>query len=79
MKLLYTNKNGDLLVDKNLDAVAVRGSEVVTSENFIPMPEGATLTSLPGRMALGRNVSGRIVASENQGWPVAALLPQGFT
>ncbi|MEG2658677.1 MAG: radical SAM protein [Clostridiales bacterium] len=79
MKLLYTNKNGDLLVDKNLDAVAVRGSEILTSENFIPMPEGATLTSLPGRMALGRNVSGRIVASENQGWPVAALLPQGFT
>ncbi|MDO4542445.1 MAG: radical SAM protein, partial [Bacillota bacterium] len=79
MKLLYTNKKGDLFVDRNLEAAAERGGEILAAEDFIPMPEGATLTSLPYRTPMGINARGFAQASESGGWPVAALLPQGYT
>ena len=79
MELLYTNENGDLMVDRELEAAGSRGTEVIKASDFIPMPEGATLTSLPHRVPVGVNARGRAEASMRGGWPVAALLPQGFT
>lgn len=79
MKLLYTNEKGDLLVDPTLEAAGCRGSQVVKVDNYIPMPEGATLTSLPYRTALGLDSLGHPVPTREEGWPVAALLPQGYT
>lgn len=79
MKLVYTNENGDLLVANHLEALGGRGKIFVPADGFIPMPAGATLTSLPGCVPLGRNARGKVVSLKEKGWPVAALLPQGFT
>lgn len=79
MKLLYTNEKGDLLVDRTLEAAGCRGSQVIKLQNYIPMPEGSTLTSLPYRTALGVDSLGHPAPTREEGWPVAALLPQGYT
>ena len=79
LKLLYTNENGDLLVAEDLEALGGRGDSFVSADSFIPMPAGATLASLPGRVPLGKDKNGNFVPLGEKGWPVAALLPQGFT
>ena len=75
LKLLYTNENGDLLVAEDLEALGGRGDSFVSADSFIPMPAGATLASLPGRVPLGKDKNGNFVPLGEKGWPVAALLP----
>ncbi len=80
--MLYTNEKGDLLAAPALRMAAARGSEILlpSDDALFPLPEGATLTALPGRVPLGFDGRGRAVPLEKNGlWPVAALLPQGFT
>ena len=36
MELLYTNENGDLMVDRELAAAGSRGTEVIKASDFIP-------------------------------------------
>lgn len=79
MKLLYTDEQGNLLTANQLNAISARGSSLFSAADYIPMPEGATLTALPGRIPLGQTDIGRVEALEQSGWAVAALLPQGFT
>ncbi|MGN1011758.1 MAG: radical SAM protein, partial [Clostridia bacterium] len=77
MKPIFTNENGDLLCDSHAQAVAVRGSEILESEGYIPMPKGATFTAMPGRVPLVKDQNGKVVPGH--GTAVAVLLPQGFT
>lgn len=67
------------MTDDELEAAGSRGSEIIAAADFIPLPEGSTLTSLPQRIPIGVNSRGYPEASSRKGWPVAALLPQGFT
>jgi pyruvate-formate lyase-activating enzyme len=77
MKPLYTNEKGDLLVAENNEAVALRGSELLPADGYIPLPKGATFTAMPGRAPLMRDKDGKIITGK--GTAVAVLLPQGFT
>lgn len=57
------------------------------AEEFIPLPEGATLTMLPGRFPVGidsRSGEFKVLSSNPYNprepvWAVGALLPQGYT
>lgn len=77
MRPLYTNDNGDLLVDDSFSAAASRGSEMLKAEDYIPMPEGATFAAMPGRAPVVCDRKGDLV--KGKGTAVAVLLPQGFT
>ena len=77
MKPIYTNENGDLLSDSKHIATALRGSEVLPAEDFIPMPKGATFAAMPGRVPLVMDKNGNV--TRGRGTAVAVLLPQGFT
>lgn len=80
--LLYTNEKGDLLEAPALSMAAARGSEWLQPEekDLMPLPSGATLSSLPGRQPLGFDQNGKLTCfKRDNAWPVAALLPQGFT
>ena len=78
---LYADRDGNLHQDTHLTAVAGRGSAIVRAEQYIPLPDGATLSSLPGRAPLGYNAAGELVCSRGKAerWAVGALLPQGFS
>lgn len=54
--------------------------EVIPDTTWMPLPDGATVASLPGRMALARDHDGEVVQlSPEAGWAVAAVLPPGYT
>lgn len=76
----YTDKAGNLH-RSTYTAAASRGSELLIAAEYIPLPAGATLTSLPGRKPLAFNHEGQATAIEGKGesWALGALLPQGFT
>jgi pyruvate-formate lyase-activating enzyme len=80
--LVYTDNEGRLLVDERLQPAGRTGDTYVeiTEEDLIPMPEGATLSSLPGRSPVGvaRNGEFRVLPGENR-YAVGALMPQGYT
>ena len=77
MRPLYTNDNGDLLVDDKRFAAARRGGEVLKAADYIPMPEGATFAAMVGRAPVVFDGEGRLC--RGRGTAVAVLLPQGFT
>ncbi len=89
ISLLFAQKNGELLDFPDLQMAARLGNELVMpeAEELIPLPEGATLTMIPGRFPIGIDGSGQLKPlkyhpyKENQEpvYAVAALLPQGFT
>ncbi len=82
VQLLYTNQKGDLFESSALAMAAQRGSESLLpgEETLMTLPAGATLTAMPGRRPLGFDQSGNLVPLKRENvWPVAALLPQGFT
>ena len=52
----------------------------LTAHDLIPLPDGATLSMLPGRLAQGVDAIGEIQqVNESDGWALAALLPIGYT
>ena len=87
--LLFAQENGELLEFPDLQMAARLGDELVVpeAEELIPLPEGATLTMVPGRFPIGIDASGQLKPlkyhpyQEKQApvYAVAALLPQGFT
>lgn len=87
--LLFAQENGELLDFPALQMAARLGDELVApeEEELIPMPEGATLTMVPGRFPIGIDKEGNLAPLkyhpyDNKKEPVyavAALLPQGFT
>lgn len=85
ISLIYSDENGRLLVDPELTALGLNGSQVeIAGEDWIDFPAGAELISLPGRLPLGYNEeTGEVeVIDAVSGKPVtalAAILPVGFT
>lgn len=76
---VYSDRQGHLH-RAPLTAAANRGSETLAASDYIPLPAGATLTSLPGRRPLAFDERGRVVpVGDEEAWAVGALLPQGFT
>jgi pyruvate-formate lyase-activating enzyme len=95
-KLLFAKEKGEWLDFFGLDMLGRLGDELVIPEDneLIPLPEGATLTMVPGRVPIGvdmLNEKGRICSltydpyklknkeDKEKVWAVAALLPQGYT
>jgi pyruvate-formate lyase-activating enzyme len=78
-RLLYASADGRLRVHPSLQATARSGWEVGVADRLIPMPAGATLVHLPGRIPLGRSASGEIGPLDEGGAvAVAAVLPPGY-
>ncbi|MDI6871350.1 MAG: radical SAM protein [Bacillota bacterium] len=85
--LLYADPAGRTLDEPQLVATGRSWDTTyaLTPEDLIPLPEGATLVSLPGRPPVGQDpATGEFleVAVEDADHPlsaVAALLPQGYT
>ncbi len=82
---LYANSRGEVLESPGLGLLARSGSEWVEPEagEMMPLPNGATLVAIPGRMPVGWD-GGRIkiidhTVTGTNTQAVAALLPQGFT
>lgn len=80
MNLVYADEKGQVYDHPDYLAVARSGSDLleILDEELIPLPEGATLVSLPNTQPVGMDPeTGEMVLVE--GSSVGALLPQGFT
>ncbi|HZG83302.1 radical SAM protein [Paenibacillus sp.] len=83
MHLVYADASGNVYDHPEYLALG-RGGDVITEvmeDELIPLPEGATLVSLPGTrpVALHAETSEMIRVDEDDVYAVGALLPQGFT
>lgn len=82
MFLVYADKDGRIFDHPELQALG-RDGEFLTDvyeEELIPLPDGATLVSLPGTKALAYDPeTGKTVAIPGEATAVGALLPQGYT
>lgn len=82
MKLVVADDKGNVYDHPDLSAIGRNGdmlSEVFPDE-WIPLPDGATLVGLPGTRAVGIDEeSGEMAAAEQEHTAVGALLPQGYT
>lgn len=77
--VVYSTTDGDIGERRNLRALDYSG-EPLAPADLIPLPDGAGLSMLPHRLAVGRDRAGeRHVVSERHGWALAALLPIGYT
>ncbi|MGI5824125.1 MAG: radical SAM protein [Bacillota bacterium] len=90
VRLLFSRSCGEWLDFQPLRMLGRLGNELVVPEEreLMPMPEGATLTLVPGRHCIGMDEEGKIVSlsrnpynteEDEEIFAVAALLPQGFT
>lgn len=76
--VVFSTPEGDLGERRSLRAVDFSGRRLSLDE-LVPLPEGATLSMLPQRLAVGENARNERVALEDGGWALAALLPIGYT
>jgi pyruvate-formate lyase-activating enzyme len=86
LALAYADPDGRLIEEPDLGAMARSGWEVggadtvIPDTTWIPLPDGATIASLPGRLALAIDGDGEVVRlSPDAGWAVGAVLPPGYT
>jgi pyruvate-formate lyase-activating enzyme len=82
MNLVYSDSQGNVFDHPDYLALG-RNAEMITEileEELIPLPEGATLVSLPFTRPVGINAeSGEMKLVDGNYHAVGALLPQGFT
>jgi pyruvate-formate lyase-activating enzyme len=77
--VIYSTPDGGVGERRGLRAIDFTGKPLSLRE-MIPLPEGATLSMLPQRLAVGLNASGeRSVIDARYGWALAVLLPIGYT
>ncbi|HYH02254.1 MAG TPA: radical SAM protein, partial [Bacillota bacterium] len=85
INLIYTDEQGNLREDPDLQAIGLNGVQVeVAAVDWVDLPSGAELVSLPGRLPLGyREATGEIEVVEGdlgtKATAVAAILPMGYT
>ncbi|MFD2614565.1 radical SAM protein [Paenibacillus gansuensis] len=82
MHLVYADSNGNVFDHPELLALGRSGDMIIEllEEELIPLPEGATLVSLPDTRAIGFDPDkGQMVPLQGNYHAVGALLPQGFT
>ncbi|ANE45893.1 radical SAM protein [Paenibacillus swuensis] len=82
MHLVYADPKGNVFDHPELLALG-RSGDMITElleEELIPLPDGATLVSLPDTRAIGfDSKKGQMVPLQGDYNAVGALLPQGFT
>lgn len=81
MFLVYSDKKGRVFDHPDLFAVGRNGDMLteILEEELIPLPEGATLVSLPDTVPVGMDPdTGKMVKLDGY-TAVGALIPQGFT
>lgn len=82
MYLVYADEQGNVFEHDELFALG-RSGEMITElmeDELIPLPEGATLVSLPDTKPIGLDPeTGEMIVVEGEASAVGALLPQGFT
>jgi len=77
--LIYCTPDGQLHEEPQIQALSF-GDQPLTPADLIPLPDGATLSMMPDRLAVGCKRTGeRRVISKARGWAMAALLPIGYT
>src|SRR5258708_13887554 len=77
--LIYCPPEGEIRDEPRLHALAF-GGQPLEPTGLIPLPDGATLSMMPDRLAVGETKTGeREVITRSRGWAAAALLPIGFT
>src|SRR6266446_8691710 len=77
--LIYCTPDGEIQDEPRLHALAF-GGQPLEPTDLIPMPDGATLSMMPDRLAVGETRTGeREVVAKSRGWAAAALLPIGYT
>lgn len=77
---VYADQEGNAYDHHKYLALGRLGNNIVepSPEEFIPMPEGASLVLIPGRTAIVADQTGNFQKYKG-GFPVGALLPQGYT
>jgi pyruvate-formate lyase-activating enzyme len=82
MKLVYADLKGNVYDHPELAGLG-RGGDILTEvmeEEWIPLPEGATMVSLPHTRAIGMDAeTGEMIPLGDEFTAVGALLPQGYT
>ncbi|WP_199617196.1 radical SAM protein [Paenibacillus alkalitolerans] len=83
MRLVYADEQGNVYDHPDYAGLG-RNGDVVTEimdDELIPLPEGATLVSLPGTRPVGIRIDNDAMErlSEDEVYAVGALLPQGYT
>lgn len=78
---VYTNSEGDLLVDEDFQALGRSGKNIVVPipEEMILMPEGATFILIPDRKPIVMKFDSFIPYPYPENISVGAILPQGYT
>ncbi len=77
--LIYCAPDGEICEEPRLQAFAF-GDQPLDAAELIPLPDGATLSMMPDRLAVGQTSSGkRYTIAASRGWAAAALLPIGYT
>lgn len=77
--VLCSTPDGGIGEMRHLRAVGFDG-QPLSRDDLIPLPDGATLSMLPHRLAVGQNALGQSTpVHERHGWALAALLPIGYT
>jgi pyruvate-formate lyase-activating enzyme len=82
MNLLYADQAGNVFDHPRYDALGRHGDLLseITEDEWIPLPEGATLVSMPDTRPIGiRRENGEMEKLPGDYCAVGALLPQGFT
>jgi pyruvate-formate lyase-activating enzyme len=82
MKLVYADQQGNVYDHPELMGLG-RGGDIITElleEEWIPLPQGATMVSLPHTRAIGMDAdTGEMIPLNQEYTAVGALLPQGYT
>ncbi len=77
--VIYSTPDGEIQDEPRLHALAF-GGQPLEPTDLIPLPDGAMLSMMPDRLAVGENRTGeREVIARSRGWAAAALLPIGYT
>ena len=77
--LIYCTPEGEIREEKRLCALSF-DNHPLESDDLIPLPDGAILSMMPDRLAVGMRPSGeRQTIGVSRGWAAAALLPIGYT
>ncbi|HAI86675.1 MAG TPA: hypothetical protein DCL63_06785, partial [Firmicutes bacterium] len=81
LSVAASDRAGQVLRNDNARAVARAGRYFVElrKSDIIPLPEGASLMRLPGRVPVGADVSSGEFVQAGPGEAIAAILPQGYT
>jgi pyruvate-formate lyase-activating enzyme len=80
--LVYANKRGEVMNHERLLPTGRTGPYLTDIEKteWIPLPDGATMTWLPGTRAVGVDpMTGQMDKLPDACYAVGALLPQGYT